>query len=267
MAWWVWVMSAYMIVITAAFITVMSVAKWSTKKTPSRPTSRTIVAASEQTDATFDTCFSRMSLCPDVPLDSILKSKDLRVCIVGNGPSVLTLTNGSVIDSHDVVIRLNDFKTEGFETHTGQKITHWVTGLGRQQDMRDFSANPNLTILVWSHVFTNERAVLKRVRNMVKFSSDVHVYFTNTHSIMNNLATQYNLGCEPTTGFSTLMLAAHYYTQPISIIGFDCTMVNNNANMEHYFGKVTTNSVVHNVQREREVINDMRKQGRFKVLS
>ena len=49
----------------------------------------------------------------------------MKAVIVGNGPSLLEKENGTVIDSFDVVVRFNNFKTKGFEKHTGTKTNYW----------------------------------------------------------------------------------------------------------------------------------------------
>lgn len=45
-----------------------------------------------------------------------------RIIIIGNGAKALTNENGKFIDESDIVIRLNNFKTEGFEKYVGTKI-------------------------------------------------------------------------------------------------------------------------------------------------
>lgn len=47
------------------------------------------------------------------------------VCLVGNGPSLLGLGLGGVIDSFDEVVRFNQFEVEGFEADTGRRTTLW----------------------------------------------------------------------------------------------------------------------------------------------
>lgn len=43
------------------------------------------------------------------------------VYIIGNGPSATQKKLGKIIDSADVVVRINDFKTAGFEEYVGTK--------------------------------------------------------------------------------------------------------------------------------------------------
>lgn len=53
----------------------------------------------------------------------------MKIIVVGNGASVLAKTQGSFIDSHDVVIRLGSYKLEGFEAHVGSRTSIWANGL------------------------------------------------------------------------------------------------------------------------------------------
>jgi hypothetical protein len=45
-----------------------------------------------------------------------------RIIIIGNGSKALTNENGKFIDESDIVIRLNNFKIDGFEKYVGTKI-------------------------------------------------------------------------------------------------------------------------------------------------
>jgi len=52
------------------------------------------------------------------------------VAIVGNGPSEINRGRGAEIDSHDIVIRFNNYATAGFERDYGSKTDIWVRGSG-----------------------------------------------------------------------------------------------------------------------------------------
>lgn len=54
----------------------------------------------------------------------------MRVCVVGNGPSLLGSGLGSAIDSHDVVVRINDFVIEGHEEDVGTRTDVWFQTWG-----------------------------------------------------------------------------------------------------------------------------------------
>ena len=53
--------------------------------------------------------------------------KESSVIIIGNSPSILLHEYGSLIDSHDVVIRINNCPTTGLEKFVGKKIDIWAT--------------------------------------------------------------------------------------------------------------------------------------------
>mgnify|MGYP006290635419 CR=1 FL=1 len=47
------------------------------------------------------------------------------VTVVGNGKSLLDAPRGNLIDGSDVVVRFNNFRTEGYEIYTREKTTWW----------------------------------------------------------------------------------------------------------------------------------------------
>ena len=49
-----------------------------------------------------------------------------KVVIIGNSPEVLNHKNKNIINSSDIVIRINDFQIEGFEDYVGNKTTHVI---------------------------------------------------------------------------------------------------------------------------------------------
>ena len=56
--------------------------------------------------------------------DPVFESDSL--AIVGNGPCDLGNGCGDEIDSHDIVIRMNNYVIEGYEKDYGSKTTHWA---------------------------------------------------------------------------------------------------------------------------------------------
>ena len=52
------------------------------------------------------------------------------IAVVGNAPSEIGKAKGEEIDSHDIVIRFNNYKTKGFERDYGSKTDIWARGSG-----------------------------------------------------------------------------------------------------------------------------------------
>ena len=50
----------------------------------------------------------------------------MKIAIVGNSPILLEKELGEEIDSHDEIIRFNDFQIEGFEEKVGTKTTMYA---------------------------------------------------------------------------------------------------------------------------------------------
>jgi hypothetical protein len=55
------------------------------------------------------------------------KDTESKVIIIGNSANVLENEYGSIIDSYDVVIRINRCVTKGFEKYIGSKTDIWAT--------------------------------------------------------------------------------------------------------------------------------------------
>lgn len=69
-------------------------------------------------------------------LKEMLENK--RIAVVGNGPSEIGKNQGSEIDSHDIVIRFNNYRTEGFEADYGSKTDIWCINPGNDIVYRDY---------------------------------------------------------------------------------------------------------------------------------
>lgn len=69
--------------------------------------------------------------------EKLLRNKT--IAIVGNGPQEIGLSKGAEIDAHDVVVRLNNYRVNGYERDYGSKTDIWVRGFGGD-DILDYTA-------------------------------------------------------------------------------------------------------------------------------
>lgn len=60
------------------------------------------------------------------------------VAIVGNSPRLMENSHGPAIDSHDLIIRVNDGRIQGFEPHTGTRTTLRFVGVPLKERYHDF---------------------------------------------------------------------------------------------------------------------------------
>ena len=57
-----------------------------------------------------------------------------KVIVIGNSPSILKNKLGKVIDSYDIVIRLNHCPTKGYEKYIGNKFNIWATTKNKEHN-------------------------------------------------------------------------------------------------------------------------------------
>lgn len=48
------------------------------------------------------------------------------ILLIGNGPSCLNHQYGELINSHDIIVRFNNFEINSFEKFVGTKTNYWV---------------------------------------------------------------------------------------------------------------------------------------------
>lgn len=68
-------------------------------------------------------------------LKNLLENK--RIALVGNGPCELGKNKGEEIDNHDIVIRFNNFKIEGYEQDYGKKTDIWSCNLNGDIELKN----------------------------------------------------------------------------------------------------------------------------------
>ena len=143
----------------------------------------------------------------------------MRVAVVGNGTSLLRLKKGEEIDSHDIIIRINEYYKFMDSTITGNRTTYWANSfptynwidpknyigiwLTRQEDW-DLQPNDNWKIPEWA----KEKIVLERPDQLLY---ELEILF-------NKLGGR----CAPTTGDATIDTARRKYrNDTINLYGFD----------------------------------------------
>ena len=72
------------------------------------------------------------------------------IAVVGNGPQETGKGKGKDIDRHDVVIRLNLFKTDGYEEDYGSKINIWAKGARLLVEAPD---EDKLNFVIYAHIY------------------------------------------------------------------------------------------------------------------
>ena len=162
----------------------------------------------------------------DGTVDKRFKNRQ-RVIIVGNSPSILLEKNGSFIDSHDIVIRINKCVTKGFEEYIGSKTDIWATSYNDRHYSETFVPdNYEQLSYIWKRapkiklVLPDSPEILEEImykghgskRNRWGVSRISVEDWWNTYKIKEFKA-------EPCTGLLTILTATRFFND-ITILGF-----------------------------------------------
>lgn len=101
----------------------------------------------------------------------VLSRKNKKIIVVGNSPNIMSDKVGHLIDEFDMVIRINDFKTDGFQEYTGTKVTHWVTSFSPSIDIRNTSIFDKIFT---SNVSQTEKVFNNRINRILKGSASAN---------------------------------------------------------------------------------------------
>jgi hypothetical protein len=152
------------------------------------------------------------------------------ICVIGNSPNVLEEELGEKIDSCDVIIRIQKFKTRGFEKYVGSKTTvvafAW-RDVKQIMSCIDYAALDIDSTIFWStypliHGHVHERhetvAHILGHTNILQPSSELYMKVLNEH-----YSDFWNK--RPSSGIMTIELALQEYSNhQIFICGFDSTL-------------------------------------------
>jgi hypothetical protein len=87
------------------------------------------------------------------------------IAVVGNGPSELGKGLGELIDAHDMVIRFNNFSTQGFATDYGCRTDIWARNL--RADIEDKSSHVPFEAIILAHDLMGYRIPDKSVLDLL----------------------------------------------------------------------------------------------------
>lgn len=166
-------------------------------------------------------------------LSDLLKNKT--IAIVGNGPSEVGKCNGQTIDDHDIVIRFNNYKVDGFEKDYGTRTDIWVRGSGAS-DVKDRDMEP-FKLVIWEADYYHYPII-----NMHTDTIYSNSILNTTPNIYFDYETHLKLRKEsliefPTTGLVTIYAILNLVgdLDKIDIYGFSFLQNKLDGHASHYF--------------------------------
>lgn len=147
-----------------------------------------------------------------------------QVFVIGNGPSALNRRLGEVIDTADVVVRINDFKTVGYEEYVGSKTDILFTCR-----LNEYLTNLSDFKEVIIFLLMNPLDGITIPEELLKSSNITrNIDWEEMRGINQYLNLREN--CYPSTGLMCLLTMIKRYKR-VYILGFDHFKDNN----KHYY--------------------------------
>jgi hypothetical protein len=153
-----------------------------------------------------------------------------KVIVVGNAASVLTKKQGRLIDSLDVVVRINKFVTRGYEDHVGTKTNVYCSKwLNMCYNMSNLSSYEQVWLPYpkppnwWTSKGTFNEVTLQQ---SLQYAKEFEVNENNIKFLDNKRAAEmenvFKNTCQPSTGLIALMMAIQEFpSAAIKYVGFD----------------------------------------------
>lgn len=182
------------------------------------------------------------------PLKSV--PKEGNIVIIGNGPSVLEQEAGELIDTFTHVVRINDFKIQGYEKYLGNKTTIWSRSNSPRTKERNWNDFKYVVLFSapWNY------------RNTGKILSNKVNGFLYPKQKSQELKKEVNTKGWPSTGLMTMHYFLNIY-DCIYIYGFDFFKT-----PKHYYETRNVYCKKHQGDNEEKWVNKYVKEGRIKFL-
>ena len=182
-----------------------------------------------------------------------------RTTLIGNAPSIIGSGKGRQINESDCVIRLNDFRINGFEDDLGTRTDYWYTSANRQAQPHLESVRHATTILTQPHALH-----LPDINTFVKGRLRLDL----SGRPVCYLAPWIHIGTtclaypKPSTGFRMILMLEFLLQAKFSAMGFDFF----SSNQIHYFDEGSDRlqiGEVHAIDFERDFVKMLSEVGRY----
>ncbi|XP_072013624.1 CMP-N-acetylneuraminate-beta-galactosamide-alpha-2,3-sialyltransferase 2-like [Amphiura filiformis] len=203
-------------------------------------------------------------------------SRCLRCAVVGNSGNLRGSKYGKLIDSHDMVIRINKAKVKGFEEDVGHKDTHRImypeSAIDLQNDTHFVLAAFKTIDVQWIVSALTDGSVTKTYMPVKKkintHKSKVMIY---NPALLHHIHTvwQGGKGRYPSTGAMGIFMALHSCDE-VNVFGFGPTA---NGNWDHYWEPPINDEKVdafrktgvHNSETESDIWQQLEREGKLKL--
>ena len=180
----------------------------------------------------------------------------MNVILIGNGPSALNGKFGKQIDSFDLVVRINNFVTKGYEDFIGSKTDLWIHNhtLDIKKEIEE-----NIETVVFCEFF-DDRYNCPFTKKWKNYKGDKKVL-----NILSDLYGRFILDYDyptPSTGLCAILyLLDNFSEDTVTIYGFDSFKLEG-----HYFNQNHKRWEGHDSDKEKEILIYLEKTKQIKIL-
>jgi hypothetical protein len=197
------------------------------------------------------------------------EKKDARICIIGNGASLIDTPLGNTIDTFDVVGRINNFSLPGYEKYAGSRTDIWFNGAN--QKLRKRPLPSQTVVFIPSSILKRKgSAIHRRIFKRLGVSNQSRYHLVPQKEIES--IEQRTRCARVTTGTAAILWAVDNYRE-VCIHGFDFFV----DSQTHYNDPFITRFLIergiikkaqkHDTYREKEYVYSLAEQGRLSFLS
>lgn len=197
--------------------------------------------------------------------------KNKSIAIVGNGPYELGKNKGKEIDNHDIVIRMNNYQTLGFEKDYGTKTDIYARGVSNDVQPKDFQQFKMIIIPLDldNYLLSQHPQFINYIYDAVQNNISIYSSCRSTKSILKKIFPNLN----PTTGFNIIWEIYHILGsfENVDFYGFNFMTKTQDNYTAHYFNdrseaESKAKSSTHNMKEEsvilKEFINNVKSHNR-----
>lgn len=157
------------------------------------------------------------------------------IAIVGNGPSELYTNHGKDIDSHDIVIRMNNYRIDGYENDYGSRCDIWARGIGAS-DILDNTKDKNYKACLYAADISKFKVSYKLLRILERDIKNNNLISLAINNIVGTQIKKETGIYFPTTGFNTILyLLKNCTPEIVHCYGFTFNQKNIDGYATHYF--------------------------------
>lgn len=183
------------------------------------------------------------------------------VAIVGSSGHLLERDYAQKIDNHDIIIRFNQARVEGYEEYVGTKTTFRIvnthTFLGTSGSNRFTKNDSNFISKLKNQTIILNRSVPNSYIPKRSPNNPVFITPDNIWNVCKEM-----LGKDPSVGFLGVTIALQT-TQNISVFGFDQSPT---TNKKHYWEEVKSIGGWHNFNIEKQKFKELEEEKVIKIF-